>query len=153
MEIRVIDCYESKISDEIKELIDDICYTSWAIGAYGDTLLGYDEGAERIERDIMVKRLVDYISCLEKLDKKRNMCYIHVDRPKGAERMRLVEKKEYLVPNEKGDIVGVFQLSKGEWMFRTYKGNVVSSDFLLNAIGHMNRLNNEVEDDNELEQY
>ena len=151
--MRKIDIFESTISKEAKELIEDICYTSWAIGAYGDNLVGYDEKTERIERDIMVKRLVDYISCLEKLDKKRGVCYTHVDRPKGAERMRLVEKKEYLVPNEKGDIVGVFQLSKGEWMFRTYKGNVVSSDFLLDAIGHMNRLNNEVEDDNELEQY
>lgn len=150
--MRVIDCYESKISDEVKELIDDICYTSWAIGAYGDTLLGYDERAERIERDIMVKRLVDYISCLEKLDRKRNMCYTHVDRLKGAERMRLVEKKEYLVPNEKGDIVGVLQFSKGEWMFRTYKGNAVPVDFLLKAIAHMNELNGEVEDDNKLEQ-
>ena len=151
--MRKIDTFESTISKEAKELIEDICYTSWAIGAYGDNLVGYDEKTERIERDIMVKRLVDYISCLEKLDKKRGVCYTHADRPKGAERMRLVEKKEYLVPNEKGDIVGVFQFSKGEWMFRTYKGNAVPVGFLLKAIGHMNRLNGEVENDDEIEQY
>lgn len=151
--MRKIDTFESTISKEIKDLIQDICYASWAIGAYGDTLVHFDERAERIERDIMVKRLVDYISCLEKLDRKRNMCYTHVDRPKGAERMRLVEKKEYLIPNEKGDIVGALQFSKGEWMFRTYKGNAVPVDFLLKVIGHMNRLNGAVENDNEDEQY
>lgn len=57
--------------------------------------------------------------------------------------MRLVEKKEYLILNDKGDIFGVLQFSKGEWMLRTYNGNAVPVDFLLKVIGHMIRLNGE----------